>query len=134
MAYEEDLSSLKMDTQALYREEVFTDRRVGTIQRLSPVTSGGEDDTSRPVRYVGQTQVMTPMGALPLSFELEADSLEGAMERFPEAAQKALEETMQELQEMRRESASRIVTPDGGGMGGGMGGGQGGPGGGFSLR
>ena len=131
MAQEDDLSNLQMDTQALYREEVFTDRRVGTIQRLNPVTADGSDDDSRAVRYVGQTQVMTPMGALPLSFELEADDLEGAMQRFPEEAQKALEETMRELQEMRHESSSRIVTPE---SGGGMGGGQGGPGGGFSLR
>jgi uncharacterized membrane protein len=83
---------------------------------------------------------MTPVGALPLNFELEADTLEKAMEEFPDAAHKALERTMKELQEMQREQASRIVTPDQAGGMGGMGGqgggfgGQGGPGGGFQLR
>ncbi|WP_440997616.1 hypothetical protein [Arhodomonas sp. SL1] len=141
MADESGLSELKMDPNGLYREEVFTDRRIGTIQRLTPVRTDGSDDPDRDVIYLGQTQVMTPAGALPLSFELEADSLGAAMEAFPEAAQQALEQTMEELKEMQRESASRIVTPDqmggqGGAMpGGGAGGGGGGmPGGGFQLR
>lgn len=136
-AEEQTLDQLRMDADNLYREEVFTDRRVGTIQRMTPVDRNGEDDSSRDVVYLGQTQVMTPMGALPLNFELEADSLTAAMEAFPEAAGQALEQTMQELQEMQRENASRIVTPDAAGGGGGYGGqgGQGGfPGGGFQMR
>ncbi|MCS4505907.1 hypothetical protein NYO91_17640 [Arhodomonas aquaeolei] len=136
MADESGLSEMKMDPNGLFREEVFTDRRIGTIQRLTPVRSDGNDDPDRDVLYLGQTQVMTPAGALPLSFELDADSLDGAMEAFPEAAQQALEQTMDELKEMQRESASRIVTPDqmGGQGGGGMPGGGGGQGGGFQLR
>ncbi|MFB4202337.1 hypothetical protein KBTX_01134 [wastewater metagenome] len=136
MADESGLSEMKMDPNGLFREEVFTDRRIGTIQRLTPVRSDGSDDPDRDVLYLGQTQVMTPAGALPLSFELDADSLDGAMEAFPEAAQQALEQTMDELKEMQRESASRIVTPDqmGGQGGGGMPGGGGGQGGGFQLR
>lgn len=136
MADESGLSEMKMDPNGLFREEVFTDRRIGTIQRLTPVRSDGSDDPERDVLYLGQTQVMTPAGALPLSFELDADSLDGAMEAFPEAAQQALEQTMDELKEMQRESASRIVTPDqmGGQGGGGMPGGGGGQGGGFQLR
>lgn len=136
MADESGLSEMKMDPNGLFREEVFTDRRIGTIQRLTPVRSDGSDDPDRDVLYLGQTQVMTPAGALPLSFELDADSLDGAMEAFPEAAQQALEQTMDELKEMQRESASRIVTPDqmGGQGGGGMPGGGGGQGGGFHLR
>jgi hypothetical protein len=80
---------------------------------------------------------MTPAGALPLNFELEADNLEQAMERFPQAARDSLEQTMQELRELQRESASRIMTPDqmGGGFGGQGGPGAGGmPGGGIQLR
>ncbi|WP_435100951.1 hypothetical protein [Arhodomonas sp. AD133] len=135
MADESGLSELQMDRNGLYREEVFTDRRIGTIQRLTPVTADGDDDDSRDVLYLGQTQVMTPAGALPLSFELEVDSLSAAMDAFPEAAQQALERTMEELKEMQRESASRIVTPGEGGAPGGGFGGQGGmPGGGIQMR
>jgi len=139
---QQTLEQLRMDPDGLYREEVFTDRRIGTIQRLIPVTRNGSDDDSRAVIYLGQTQVMTPVGALPLNFELEASSLEQAMEQFPAAAQQSLERTMEELKEMQREQASRIMTPDqmGGGQGGygggGMPGGGGGglPGGGIQMR
>ncbi len=106
-----------MDASDLYREDTFTDRKVGTIRRLTPVTADGSDDAARPVLYVGQAQVMTPMGALPLSFELEAASLDVAVAKFGAAAESAVQQTMRELQEMRREQASSLVIPDAGGAG-----------------
>ena len=106
-----------MDASQVYREEIFTDRKVGTIRRLSPVTAEGAADGSRDVLYVGQAQVMTPMGAVPISFELEAGTLDGAIAKFGEAAEAAVQQTMRELQEMRREQASSLVIPDAGGAG-----------------
>ena len=104
----------QMDAQALYREDVFTDQRVGTIRRLTPVQSDGSDDASRPVLYMGQATIMTPMGSLPLSFELEATSLADAVSQFGPAAQQAIEDAARELQELRRQAASSIVIPDAG--------------------
>ena len=46
-----------MDATQLYREEIFTDRRVGTIRRLTPVTVDGTPDAARTVIFVGQAQV-----------------------------------------------------------------------------
>ena len=112
----------EMDKDALYHEEVFTDRRVGTIQRLTPVNSNGDPDSSRPIIYMGQTQVLTPAGALPLSFEIQADSLSDAAERFGDAAKIAVEETSARLEEMRREAASSIIVPEKGAGPGGQGG------------
>lgn len=112
--------NLKMDPDNLYREDIFTDQRVGTLRRLIPVTADGSDDNSRPVRYIGQSQMMTPMGALPLSFEIEADSLQQAIENYAGEARKAVERTVEELNEMRRQAASQIVVPEpGGGIPGG---------------
>lgn len=133
-----DIENLRMNAENLYREEVFTDQQVGTLRRLTPVTRDGSDDSARVVRYLGQSQMMTPMGALPLNFEIEADSLQQALDNYAEAAKQAVESTLEELKELRREAASQIVVPEsgGGGMGGpgGMGGGPGGlPGGGFKL-
>lgn len=102
----------QMDAQALYREEIYTDQRVGTVRRLTPVKSDGSDDPSRPVLFVGQATVMTPMGSLPLSFELEASTLAEAVARFGPAAERAIEEAARELQELRRQAASSIVIPD----------------------
>jgi hypothetical protein len=101
-----------MDSSQIYREDIFTDRRVGTIRRLTPVTADGADDGTRAVLYVGQAQVMTPMGALPISFELEGASLSAAIAKFGDAAELAVQQTMRELQEMRREQASSLVIPD----------------------
>ncbi len=104
----------RMDAQALYREEVFTDQRVGTIRRMSPVRSDGSDDPSRPALFIGQASVMTPMGQLPLSFELQATNLGEAAAQFGPAAQVAIEEAAREIHEMRRQAASSIVIPEAG--------------------
>jgi hypothetical protein len=107
-------NELKLNPDDLYREEVFTDRRAGAIRRLTPVKSDGSDDPGRPIRYVGQAQLLTPMGALPLSFEIEADSLEGAIGQFPEAVKQAVDRTIEEAEKMRRDAASSIVVPNAG--------------------
>ena len=73
MAQDTGLPDIQLDSAALYREDIFTDRKVGTIRRLTPVTADGGADATRPVLYVGQAQVMTPVGALPISFDLPAD-------------------------------------------------------------
>jgi hypothetical protein len=117
-------SDIKVDPKALYLEEVFTDRRVGTIRRLTPVTKDGTRDSARAVLYVGETQVLTPAGALPIGFEIGAGSLEEAAEKFGQLAKEAIERTVKELQELRRQAASQIVVPQGplppmGGPGGG---------------
>jgi len=104
-----------MDVAQMYREDTFTDRRVGTIRRLTPVTAEGLPDETRALLFVGQAQVMTPMGAVPISFDLEAATLDVAIAKFGDAADLAVQQTMRELQEMRREQASSLVIPDGAG-------------------
>ena len=117
-------NEIKVDPKQLYLEEIFTDRRVGTIRRLTPVGKDGERDQARAVLYVGETQVLTPAGALPIAFEIGAGSLEDAAEKFGPLAREAIERTVKELQELRRQAASSIVVPQGplppmGGPGGG---------------
>ena len=104
----------KMDGAALYREDIFTDQSVGTIRRMTPVKADGGEDASRPMLFIGQATVMTPMGSLPLSFELNAENLAEAVSAFGLAAQQAIEDAARELQEMRRQAASSIVIPDAG--------------------
>jgi len=113
----EPIPEITMDPEALFREEVFTDRKAGTIRRLSPVNAMGHDDPSRTVMFIGSSQVLTPAGALPIAFELDVTSLEAAVEAFAEGARQALESTMEELREMQRQAASSIVVPQPGGGG-----------------
>ena len=48
---------LKMDPTSLYREDTYTDRKIGTIRVLTPVTADGATDLGRKILYV-------PIGAL----------------------------------------------------------------------
>jgi len=101
-----------MDPAELYREEVFTDRRIGTIRQLIPVKSDGSVDPGRPVLFSGQTQIVTAGGMLPLHFDIPATSLAEAVAKFGAAGQVALEETVREIQELRRQAASQLVIPE----------------------
>lgn len=113
-------TELKLDPDKLYLEEVLTDRRVGTLRRLTPVTRDGAPDATRAVTYVGETQILTPAGSIPIAFEIEAASIGDAAEKFGELAKEAIDRTVRELQELRRQASSSIVVPQGplGGGGG----------------
>ena len=116
----------KMDPNSLYREEIVTDRKVGTIRMMTPLKIDGSTDEARPVLYVGEAQIMTGAGPLPITFEIDGKNLGEAVDNFGPAAKEAIERTVRDLQEMRRQAASSIVVPQGG-MGGlpGVGGGGG---------
>jgi hypothetical protein len=124
MAAQNDLPEVELDPNSLYREDVFTDRRAGSIRRLTPVTADGSPDPTRAVLYSGQTQLLTPAGVLPLGFEIEAQTLADAVQKFPDGVKEALAQAIDEAREMRREAGSRIVVPDvGAGVGPGSAGG-----------
>jgi len=110
-----DLKSaeLKLDPEKLYVEEIFTDRRIGTIRRLTPVTKDGKPDVGRAILYVGETQIMTPAGSIPIAFEIDAGSVGEAAEKFGSLAKEAIDRTVRELQELRRQASSSIVIPQG---------------------
>ncbi|HUK01314.1 MAG TPA: hypothetical protein VLW26_03450 [Steroidobacteraceae bacterium] len=114
-----ELPEIKLDPNHLYREDTFTDRKAGTLRRLTPIKLDGSTDSTRAVLFSGQTQLLTPAGVLPLVFEIDAATLDDALAKFPEAVKLALDEAIEEAREMRREAASRIVVPEvaGGGLG-----------------
>jgi hypothetical protein len=104
---------LKLDPDKLYLEEVLTDRRIGTLRRLTPVTRDGAPDATRAVVYMGETQILTPAGSIPIAFEIEAGSLGEAADKFGPLAREAIDRTVRELQELRRQASSSIVVPQG---------------------
>lgn len=118
--------NLTMDPAGVFREDVYTDRKVGTIRCLTPVKSDGTPDAGRKPSYIGEAQILTPMGAIPVTFEIEAAGLDEAIKNYEAAAKEGVERTVKEIQEYRRQQASSIVIPQGGagglpGMGGGGG-------------
>ena len=106
-----DLKNLKMERDRLYLEEVITDLAAGTIRRMTPIKADGTPDVSRATLYMGQAQILSAMGPLPVQFELEADNLEEAVEMFGPEAEKAVRRMVDELRELQREQASQIVVP-----------------------
>lgn len=113
MADEQNTDSLdfSVDRQNFYREDSFTDLKVATIRRLSPVKSDGSVDKTRKTVFIGQTNIMTPGGALPIQAVIQAKQLQQAVKRFPEAMLAAVDKLAEEMQKMKQQEESQIITP-----------------------
>jgi hypothetical protein len=111
MTTRKDLPDVRINAEGFYREELFTDRRVGVIRQFIPVRADGSVDGGRRVVFEGQTSLLTSAGPLPFTFEIEANTLADAIQRFPGAAQGGLEQTLKEIEELRREAASPLIVP-----------------------
>ena len=111
MSEENPMADMKADIDNLYREESFSDLKVAQIRRLTPVKPDGSDDTSRNTLYIGETQLMSPRGPVPIHCPIEAEGLEDAFQKFPDAINGAVEKLIEEAKEMQRQEASRIVVP-----------------------
>ncbi len=101
----------EVDVNNLYREENYTDLKIGSLQKLVPVKADGSEDASRPARFIGQAQLMTQYGPIPISAPIDAGTLEEACKKFPEALEKAMDRLAEEAQRRQVEEASRIVVP-----------------------
>jgi hypothetical protein len=112
------MDKLDVDKSNLYREDVFTDLRVASIRRLTPIKVDGSPDPSRETMFSAETQILTPQGPLPIQVPIEAKSLEEALDKFPDAVHQGVDRLVEEAREMRRQASSRIVTPAEAGLGG----------------
>jgi hypothetical protein len=108
----------KIDRSNLYREESFSDLKVGTIKRLTPVRADGSVDKTRKTIFVGHTSIVTPNGPLPIQNVIAAKELPQAVKKFPEAMQEAMERLMEEVKKYQEQeqsqiqkSESRIIVP-----------------------
>ena len=106
------IENIKIDADNLWKEENFTDLKVGSIRKLTPIKPDGTEDESRKATFSATTNVMTPGGALPISGEIDASTLAEAIEKFPEAVNAALQQLQEDMIKYQQEQASRIVTPD----------------------
>ena len=115
-----------IDPDALYREEIYTDRAMGLLRVMHPVSSDGKPDASRPTIYTGEAQLMTNVGPLPISFDVPGATLAEAVANYGEAAKEGVAHAMHEIAEMRRQQSSSLVIPQAGALppGGPYGGGK----------
>lgn len=112
------INDAKMDLTSLYREEIYTDRAAGTLRVMVPVKADGSPDAARQTLFIGEAQILTNMGPLPISFEVEAKTLAEAVAAYGEAAKAGVERAVHELQELRRQASSSIVLPGSAGAAG----------------
>lgn len=105
------VGDLSVDKSNLYREESLTDLKVASLRRLTPIKVDGSDDPDRPTLYVGETQLMSQRGPLPIQAPIEASSLEDALDKFPDAMNDAVQRMVEEVRDLQRQEANRIIVP-----------------------
>ena len=105
-------TELKIDRSELYREETFTDLKVGMIKRMTPVKSDGAVDKTRKSVFVGQTSLMTPGGPLPLQAVIQAKDLQQAIKKFPEAMKVAMDRLAEEAKKYQQQEQGRVEKPE----------------------
>ena len=102
-------TELKIDRGNLFKEETFTDLKVGMIKRMTPVKSDGAVDKTRKSVFLGQTSLMTPGGPLPLQAVIQAKDLQQAIKKFPEAMKVAMDRLAAEAKKYQEQEQSRVA-------------------------
>ena len=114
----EEEKKVRFNQQNLYREEIYSDLTVGSIRQMLPVKPNGEADKARQPLYMGQSQVYTQHGPMPVQFPIDAKNLQNAMELFPAAMEAFVARLLEEAKEMQRQEESRLIVPGGAPAGG----------------
>jgi hypothetical protein len=118
MADEDKGRKPKFNQQNVYREEVFSDLTVGSIRQMSPVKQNGEPDKGRPTLFVGESQIYTQQGPMPVQFPIEAMNLQQAMDKFAESMEAFVDHLVEQAKELQRQEQSRLIVPGGQAPGG----------------
>ena len=103
---EENKIDFVVDKENLYREEGFTDLKVASIRRLTPVTPEGEVDKDRFPVFIGVTQLMTSEGPVPIQAALKAQTMAQAIDVFPAAMEKAMKEAIEDMKKRQAETGA----------------------------
>jgi hypothetical protein len=114
----EKQADFAFDAKNLYRDESYTDLKVGAIRCLIPITIDGAEDETRKKIYVGHSQLMSPQGVVPIQAELEASSMDEAIQKYPAAITKEMEKMIAQAKEMhakqqqaQEQAKSPIIMP-----------------------
>ena len=111
MSDQPTVGEIQVDKSNLYREETYSDLKVASIRRLTPVREDGSEDPERDTLFIGETTLMSQRGPLPVQAPIEARTLAEAFEKFPEAVNAAVDNLIEQAKEIQRQEASRIVVP-----------------------
>lgn len=104
----------QVDKTNLYREISVTDLKIANIRQLIPMNVDGTDDTSRETIFIGNTQLGTPQGPIPMQAKLEATTMEEAMDQFPQAMELETQKVIENFKRMeaqQKNEKSNIIMP-----------------------
>jgi len=102
-----NMNEAQLDKDNLYREETYTDMKIGSLHKLIPIKLDGTMDESRPAHFSARTQLMSPAGPVPVQTELKAETLSDALEEFPAAISVAVEEMVTQAQKYQEEQEKK---------------------------
>jgi hypothetical protein len=105
-------TELKIDRSNLFKEETYTDLKVGIVKCMTPVKADGTVDKTRKSVFVGQTSLMTPNGPLPIQGIIQAKELQQAIKKFPETMQASMERLAEEARKYQEQENANIEKPD----------------------
>ena len=106
--------NFQVDKTNLYREISITDLKIANIRQLIPMNVDGTDDTSRETIFIGNTQLGTPQGPIPMQAKLEATTMEEAMDLFPQAMELETQKVIENFKRMeaqQKKEKSNIIMP-----------------------
>lgn len=102
----------KVEKENLYQEEYFTDMKLATIRRLTPVNQDGTVDQTRSIVFVGQANLMSEAGPIPISTMISAQDLPEAIQNYPQAMNQAMEKIQEEIRKYQQENQSSIASAE----------------------
>lgn len=102
----------KVEKENLYQEEYFTDMKLATIRRLTPVNQDGTVDKTRSIVFVGQANLMSEAGPIPISTMISAQDLPEAIQNYPQAMNQAMEKIQEEIRKYQQENQSSIASAE----------------------
>lgn len=107
----EEVKVNPIDSKELWRAEVYTDRKNGTINVMLPVDVYGQRDLTRKPIYQSVVGVNVGRGQEQLGFVIEAVTLREAVDGWESAAILAIRGAIQEAERMA--FANKLAMPSG---------------------
>ncbi len=107
----------------IYQKQEFVEDETGDSDFPVKIVDRLESLEGETTRFIGRAAInmRTPAGIqqFPISFQIDADSVAEAFQKYSDAAQPKIQEVRQrlqsQLQKLREQQEGNIVTPEGGG-------------------
>jgi len=95
---------LKLDTSALFIENVVTDRKTGAIKVFIPCDENGSIIENAKSEFIAIGQLMTPHGGMPISTPIkDVSTLKEAISKYGETIESYINDMIEEVKNAERD-------------------------------